>query len=196
MNTRGYTADKFITVAFRSNVADDMRGRQDHSYCSTTSADHAFMEEHILSYEPGISHYRREHAPNVLYVDPSLKKIDMYESYKMKCNESNRKCKSQTTYSNKINEMQISFAKLGHEECEVCIEFDEHTCPSDALLCDCDCCQHEKEKQPCACCKAFTVSEQKKKSKKIPHLSSAKMKSLSSVTAVKLTSRYKKNRRK
>ena len=36
--------------------------------------------------------------------------------------------------------MNISFAKLGHEECEVCIKYDEHSCLSDSIEAKCDCC--------------------------------------------------------
>ena len=36
--------------------------------------------------------------------------------------------------------MNISFAKLGHEECAVCIKYDEHSCLSDSIEAKCDCC--------------------------------------------------------
>ena len=82
MNTLGYTADKFITIALKAPVAESTRGKHDHAYHSIKPEDEKIVEEHVLSYEPGISHYRREHAPHRLYVDPSLTISDMYKSYK------------------------------------------------------------------------------------------------------------------
>ena len=94
MNTLGYTADKFLTVALTSNDPDCQKRKHDHSYHRVSDEDEKSMEDHINSYEPGISHYRRKHAPHCC--------------------------------TRKIKSMNISFAKLGHEECEVCIKYDEH----------------------------------------------------------------------
>lgn len=76
MMTLGYNNDKFIIAAMKGPVAN--------SYHSITETDDAFMEAHINSFEPGISHYRRSHAPHVLYVDPDLTISDMYDNYKKK----------------------------------------------------------------------------------------------------------------
>ena len=71
MNTLGYKNDKFITVALTGAVAESVHGKHDHSYHSLTEEDDKFMEEH-MSFQPGISHYLREHAPIVcmLTLDP------------------------------------------------------------------------------------------------------------------------------
>ena len=151
MNTLGYTADKFLTVALTSNDTDCRKGKHDHSYHRVSDKDEKFMEDHINSYEPGISHYRRKHAPHVLYVDPSLTIIDMYDACKNKCELKDHKVLSLSTYTRKIKSMNISFAKLGHEECEVCIKYDEHFCLSDSI------------ETKCACCSS--VNEQKKRKK-------------------------------
>ena len=46
--------------------------------------------------------------------------------------------------------MNISFAKLGHKECEVCIKYDEHSCLSNSIETKCAYCssvnQQKKEK--------------------------------------------------
>ena len=44
------------------------------------------IEDSVLKFQPGISHYRREHAPHRLYVDYGLTTIDLlYNSYKQDC---------------------------------------------------------------------------------------------------------------
>ena len=50
-----------------------------------------------MSFQPGISHDRSEHAPHCLYVDPSLTATDMYESYKKACEKRGVKEKSAST---------------------------------------------------------------------------------------------------
>jgi len=126
MATLGYKSDKFITVALKSLSTDDMRGHHDHSYHSLKEEDKTFIEKHILSYEPGISHYRRGHAPHCLYVDPSLTISDMFQAYQKACREENRQDRCISVYTKKLHKMNISFAKLGHEECEVCMKNEEH----------------------------------------------------------------------
>ena len=97
MNTLGYTADKFLTVALTLNGTDCRKGKHDHSCHRVSDKDEKFMEDHINSYEPGISHYCRKHAPHVLYVDPSLTIIDMCDAYKKKCELKDHKVLSLST---------------------------------------------------------------------------------------------------
>ena len=106
------------------------------------------MQEHVNTFEPGISHYKREHAPHRLYVHPSLSICDMYASYKKHCAEKEEKALSLSSYIRKIKSMNISFAKLGHEECEICIKHEEHKCiatESQNVLCEC--CHRQEEHQ-------------------------------------------------
>ena len=97
MNTLGYTADKFLTVALTSNGTDCRKWKHDHSYHRLSDKNEKFMEDHINSYEPDISHYYRKHAPHVLYVDPSLTIIDMCDAYKKKCELKDHKVLSLST---------------------------------------------------------------------------------------------------
>ena len=85
MSTLGYRSDKFIECAMKATIAADERGKHNHSYHMLKPMDEEFMEQHILTFQPGISHYRREHAPHCLYVDSSLTIHDMYESYIKAC---------------------------------------------------------------------------------------------------------------
>ena len=153
MSTLGYIHDKFITVALNSNFAEDRRGSHSHEYHSTQDVDKAFMEDHINSFEPGISHYRRCHAPNRQYLDPSLSIAELYRSYEKKCKDEQRKCCSKSTYTRVLHEMNISFAKLGHEECEVCLKHALHECEGDKV--ERDGCKKTTEEE-CECCKEFT----------------------------------------
>ena len=75
----------------------------------------------------------------------------MYDAFKNKCDLKDHKVLSLSTYTRKIKSMNISFAKLGHEECEVCIKYDEHSCLSDII------------ENKCACWSS--VNKQKKKRK-------------------------------
>ena len=146
------------------------KGKHDHSYHRVSDKDEKFMEDHINSYEPGISHYRRKHAPHVLYVDPSLTNIDMYDAYKKKCELKDHKVLSLSTYTGKIKSMNISFAKLGHEECEMCIKYDEHSCLSDSVETKCACYslvnQQKKGKNECIWCRKYSKTEKKKRSQR------------------------------
>ena len=43
-----------------------------------------FIQSHIKSYHPCVSHYRWEHAPQQLYLPPELSITEMYNDYKLK----------------------------------------------------------------------------------------------------------------
>ena len=163
MATLGYTSDKFITVALSSKKTTNQKGKHDHAYHTLPEADDKLMEDHIQMYEPGISHYRREHAPHVLYVDPSLTVVDMYASYVEYAKKRGMKPSSDSTYRRKLKTLNISFAKLGHEQCESCLKYEEHKCLSDNVR-SCRCCEKGKR---CECCKLFLQSELKMKKKKL-----------------------------
>ena len=76
----------------------ESRGKHDYLYHSLTEDSLRFMEHHINSYQPGISHYRRPHAPHVLYVDPSLTTTSMYDSYVKACKAAGKSVKSYSSY--------------------------------------------------------------------------------------------------
>ncbi|XP_065095618.1 uncharacterized protein LOC135717456 [Ochlerotatus camptorhynchus] len=94
---------------------------------------------HILSYGPTISHYRREHAPNRRYLPSDLSQRAMHKHYQ----DTHTSQVSYSLYSRVLNEMNISFVKLGHEECEVCVSMEQHKkvnvnnseCTDDCILC-------------------------------------------------------------
>lgn len=97
----------------------DRRGR--HS--PKNKIDKTSIINHINSFEPSISHYRREHAPNRKYLPTDLNIQMMYNDFKIK--EPNVVF-SYELYRKTLQKMNISFVKLGHEECFVCEKYFLH----------------------------------------------------------------------
>ena len=88
--------------------------------------------DHIESYHPCLPHYRRKHAPNARYLDDELTKITMFRDFCAKHpSGKEHPLLSIKVYRRLIKEKGISFAKLGLEECETCVEVMIHnkTCP-------------------------------------------------------------------
>ena len=108
---------KNVFKSFNTKIlpSPDKRGRHDPSN-KLGSEDVESKRNHILSYHPTISHYRRKHAPNRLYLSPELSITSMYKDYN---NRANSKI-GYITYKEEVNNMNISFVRLGTEECEDC----------------------------------------------------------------------------
>lgn len=84
---------------------------------------HKKISDHIDSHNPSISHYRRSHAPKRLYLSTEYSCQKMYDDFI--ANRNDHVC-SYETYRKVLKEKNISFVKLGHEECETCREFELH----------------------------------------------------------------------
>ena len=95
----------------------DQRGRQ----AAVNKLVVKTLDEHIESFNPCVSHYRREHAPNRRYLPSDITIKMMHSDYLDKGNA----C-SYETYRKVVKDKKISFAKLGEEECEDCLEHAEH----------------------------------------------------------------------
>ncbi|KAJ8375392.1 hypothetical protein SKAU_G00059720 [Synaphobranchus kaupii] len=96
------------------------------------------LEEHIESFHPVISHYRREHAPFRRYLPSDITIKLMHSDFTEKGNT----C-SYETYRRVVKSKNISFAKLGEEECESCLQHKEH-CKEDhtgETATNCESCQ-------------------------------------------------------
>ena len=120
MRTLGYSSDKFITVALNNCEKGEMaggKGNYNHQKSHGISeADLKFIEEHVKEkYQPGISHYRRSHAPHRLYVDSSLTVKDIYDSYKTACiSETPPKVAvSKSTFAKQLNFYRRSYVEFG-----------------------------------------------------------------------------------
>lgn len=95
----------------------DQRGKQ----AAVNKMDVKTLDDHIESFHPCVSHYRREHAPNRRYLPSDITIKMMHSDYLDKGNA----C-SYEAYRKIIKAKKISFAKLGEEQCEDCLEHAEH----------------------------------------------------------------------
>lgn len=86
-------------------------------HSSKKSLNHkTLVESHIQSYNPSISHYRRDHAPNRKYLPSDITIRDMHQNFVQKYEMHI----SYELYRRIFATKGISFAKLGHEECWSC----------------------------------------------------------------------------
>ena len=81
------------------------------------------IENHIKSYGRSISHYRRKHAPNRLYLSPEFTVSSMFNDFNERHPEHEI---HYSTYYRAVRAMKISFVKLGEEEYEMCDEHEHH----------------------------------------------------------------------
>ena len=116
--TLGYTHDTFVKNVFRS-FTENTKVLPSPDKCGWHDPPHKLsvddiqsIRNHILSYHPTISHYRRKHAPDRLYLAPELTIADMHDNY----NSSTERKISYSRYEQEIIKMNISFVKLGTEE--------------------------------------------------------------------------------
>jgi len=106
---------------------------------SATKIDRSVLRKHIESFNPAVSHYRREHAPQRRYLpsDVTIKTMhaDFNSTHHTKC--------SYPVYRQTVHDMKISFVKLGQEECDKCEEFNLHDPhhKQDSLSDSCTVCQ-------------------------------------------------------
>jgi len=94
--------------------------------------DRDLIKKHIMSFNPQISHYRRMHAPNRLYLTSDINIRFMHSEFIKTHN-----LVSYSVYHKVVNEMNISFTKLGEEECETCSKYDFHVKSCDGNNLDC-----------------------------------------------------------
>ena len=87
------------------------------------------IRQHILSYNPSITHYRRKHAPNRLYISPVHSTASMLKDF----HETYNTNISKSRYYKEIKDTNISFVKLG-EECEDCDLHDKHLTDDHGIL--------------------------------------------------------------
>lgn len=90
---------------------------------SEKKIDRENIRNHIKSFNPTISHYRREHAPRRLYLPSDININLMHKDYLEKYPDNKI---SYDLYRKEVKDMNISFAILGHEECWLCESFENH----------------------------------------------------------------------
>nr|XP_053621942.1 uncharacterized protein LOC128681791 [Plodia interpunctella] len=111
-----------IDTYYKTQYAEPIIDGRGHNP-NPSQIDRTKIKEHIMSFRPVVSHYRRVHAPNRKYLPSDINIRMMYDNYCEKEPEINV---SYGFYRNVVNELKISFTKLGHEECELCEEFSIH----------------------------------------------------------------------
>ena len=123
LTTLGYHPQntRHIYTALGKEIDDqkDKRG----SCQRTETIDKDNIKKHIESFNSLISHYRRMHAPKRLYLPSDLNVTLMHQCF---LNKNTDITVSLETYRKVVKDMNISFAHLGNEECEVCTLFKSH----------------------------------------------------------------------
>lgn len=103
--------------------------------------DDTEINGNIDSFNPEISHYRREHAPNTRYLDSDVTITLMFKDFQEKFPHIKG---SYETYRRKIKAKRISFTKLGHEECDTCESFKLYGHTETNIQDSCDKCKQWK----------------------------------------------------
>ncbi|XP_051570432.1 uncharacterized protein LOC127450385 [Myxocyprinus asiaticus] len=98
-------------------IPRDQKGR----HTLANELDMQPVYDHIESFHPSVSHYQREHAPHLRYFPSDINIKLMYADYL----EKGSSC-SYESYCKAVKHKNISFAKLGEEECEECLLQDQH----------------------------------------------------------------------
>lgn len=126
MATLGYEKgnDRILKNVRRTNPKLIVPKEDQRRHASSRKIDRNTIIEHVNSFNPTISHYRREHAPNRKYLPSDVSITLMYKQFKLKYPGTQF---SYELYRKVVSEdLKISFANLGHEECWDCEEFEIH----------------------------------------------------------------------
>lgn len=113
-----------IAAVGRMTPKPDLRG---HSSPPSAANLAAVLKEHIERYNPMTPHYRYMHAPKRRYLAPDLSRVIMYQHL---IEERGQIC-SFERFRVAVRAANISFTKLGSEECETCQAFNMHVSACD-----------------------------------------------------------------
>ena len=114
VSTVGFTKqnDNIIKETFKhiapgnQAVPGDFEDRRKYNG-QTQQFNHQTIRNHIESYHPTVSHYRRAHAPNRRYLPSDDTIIDMYRQF---IDSGKGSC----SYINEFKRMNVSMTKHGH----------------------------------------------------------------------------------
>lgn len=147
LSTLGYSrSSSVVHCIMKSTPTDnvmatkDARGGRRESLCTDTEA----IQQHIESYHPALPHYRRAHAPHRRYLPNELTISDMHADYNTRHPAAHI---SYMTYQRQVKDKNISFAKLGTEECEMCkkLELTHTKDDDDDCIEDCEACVRQRD---------------------------------------------------
>ena len=135
LHTLGYKHDTVLTKLFKSMTPSkirppgDQRGKHIPKHAFTPEIL-AMIDDHIESFHPETSHYRRAHAPLLhRYLPPELTITMMSKLFE----EDHPGVCSRRSYAGRVKAKNVSFCKLGEEECEVCEAIVHHACSAQNL---------------------------------------------------------------
>ena len=132
LRTLGLRSDKVITTALTGTPdnaivpAMDRRGSHEPKNKLSDECVQA-LHQHVESFHPAISHYRREHAPRRRYLPPELSIKEMHTDFNEASAKAGKSGVSYQRYRQVVADMNIGFTKLGEEECEICNINNMHT---------------------------------------------------------------------
>lgn len=121
LKTDGMTTE-FIAAKTKqgSNLHElitDRRGKSE----TGRKRDSVSIKDHINSFNPQISHYNRENAPNRRYLEPHLTIKDMCDDYNSKYEPVDY-----ITYYREFKIENIAFGIPKQDACELCMKWDTH----------------------------------------------------------------------
>lgn len=127
-----------------SNLISPLADRRTQKNVLSRKIDRTDIINHIQSFHPTISHYRREHAPKRLYLPSDISITLMYKHFKESYPEADF---SYELYRKEVANLNISFTKLGHEECWECEAYQIHQKETHHIHAesDCDICKEWKK---------------------------------------------------
>ena len=136
LTTLGYAESNdgpVISAVGRLTPKPDMRGKASPQFALILETE---LKNHIERYRPVAPHYRYMHAPNRRYLPHDLSAAMMYGHL---VEERGRIC-TYERFRQALRAANVSFTKLGSEECETCKIFNVHvtTCTNHE---DCSICQ-------------------------------------------------------
>ena len=99
--------DRLITTVMKTTASSALTATNDKRGCHTPSnkIPREPIKAHIESFNPSISHYRCEHAPNRRYIQSDITIEFMFQDYKSQFPDA--KCEYQT-YRKTVSDMKIS----------------------------------------------------------------------------------------
>ena len=121
--TLGYTSNQFIVEMMKTSQSShvipppDKRGKHEPA----NKIDICTVDDHIDSFNPQVSHYRREYAPNRRYLPSSVTVKLLFEDFQAK--NPNFKC-SMETYRKVVSAAHISFAQPDDDICDECAYYE------------------------------------------------------------------------
>ena len=118
LSTLGLKTDGRITEFIRQKLSNQSSVLKDGRGKSTpcNKIDEVSVQDHIESFNPQVSHYNLENAPQRRYLDPDLSVVSMWKDYQAKGFDV-----SYSLYQREFHNMNIGFARPSQDDCKICL---------------------------------------------------------------------------